>query len=152
MRNQIERQLGLFDCTFPIFPVPCHTDGTMEKTLMLEQIRQLVAEYTRKRGSQTKLAEASGVGQPDISNFVTRKSNMGAENICRILDTMGYSVVKKDEQNQFVDEQLVRAKVAQEVALAMLELGIDDEKRHAVTDVVNRIRTIGQKQRAAGNE
>lgn len=152
MRNQIERQLGLFDCTFPIFSIPCDMAGTMEKKIMLEEVRQLVAEFTRKRGGQTKLAEISGVGQSDISNFVNNKSNMGAENICRILDTLGYSVTKKGDESQFIDEQVIRAKVAQEVALAMLELGIDDEKRHAVTDVVNRIRPIGQKRRAAGNE
>jgi transcriptional regulator with XRE-family HTH domain len=152
MRNQIERQLGLFDCTFPILSIPCDSAGTMEKKIVLEEVRGLVAEFTRKRGAQTKLAEISGVGQSDISNFVNNKSNMGAENICRILDAMGFSVTKKGEGSQFVDEQLVRAKVAQEVALAMLELGIEDEKRHAVTDVVNRIRSVGQKHRAAGNQ
>ena len=65
---------------------------------MFEKVRQGIARLARDHGGPSALAEKAGVGQPNISKFLSGKAVPRFDTVARILEALGARVSFPDEE------------------------------------------------------
>lgn len=65
---------------------------------LVEKVRQGISRMAREHGGPSSLAEKSGVGQPNISKFLSGKAVPRFDTVARILETLGARILFPDEE------------------------------------------------------
>ncbi len=65
---------------------------------MVEKVRQGISRLAREHGGPSALAEKAGVGQPNVSKFLSGKAIPRFDTIARILETLGARILFPDEE------------------------------------------------------
>jgi transcriptional regulator with XRE-family HTH domain len=65
---------------------------------ILDTVKQGIARLAREHGGPSALAEKAGVGQPNVSKFLSGKAIPRFDTIARMLETLGAKVVFPDEE------------------------------------------------------
>ena len=65
---------------------------------MVDKVKQGIARLARDHGGPSALAEKSGVGQPNISKFLSGKAIPRFDTVARILETLGARLLFPDEE------------------------------------------------------
>jgi transcriptional regulator with XRE-family HTH domain len=65
---------------------------------MVEKVKQGIARLARDHGGPSALAEKSGVGQPNISKFLSGKAIPRFDTVARLLETLGAKLLFPDEE------------------------------------------------------
>jgi len=65
---------------------------------MVEKVRLGIARLARDHGGPSALAEKSGVGQPNVSKFLSGKAVPRFDTVARILETLGARILFPDDE------------------------------------------------------
>jgi len=65
---------------------------------MVEKVRQGISRLARDFGGPSALAEKAGVGQPNVSKFLSGKAIPRFDTVARILETLGVKLLFPDEE------------------------------------------------------
>jgi len=65
---------------------------------MVEKVRLGIARLAREHGGPSALAEKSGVGQPNVSKFLSGKAIPRFDTVARILETLGARILFPDDE------------------------------------------------------
>lgn len=65
---------------------------------MVEKVRQGISRLAREYGGPSALAEKAGVGQPNVSKFLSGKAIPRFDTVARILEALGARILFPDEE------------------------------------------------------
>lgn len=65
---------------------------------MVDRVKQGIARLARDHGGPSALAEKAGVGQPNVSKFLSGKAIPRFDTVARILETLGARILFPDEE------------------------------------------------------
>ncbi|GFK93841.1 hypothetical protein NNJEOMEG_01677 [Fundidesulfovibrio magnetotacticus] len=65
---------------------------------MVEKVKQGIVRLAREHGGPSALAEKSGVGQPNVSKFLSGKAIPRFDTVARILETLGARILFPDDE------------------------------------------------------
>jgi len=65
---------------------------------MVDKVKQGIARLARDHGGPSALAEKAGVGQPNVSKFLSGKAIPRFDTVARILETLGARILFPDDE------------------------------------------------------